>query len=172
MSTCSLDMVRPSLQRTPLASGGNLNRRLKTAKYLFADSPSAVSGIFEGVQIERFAVQASERALRRVGSYPHNWDDCGSAAPQPAAVSRASAALTELYRVCSGAWLPPHISASEEGEITFEWWSGARKLTMYIGATSMEVLKVWGVDLNNEMESVVLRDATNFGPVWAWLHGD
>jgi len=43
---------------------------------------------------------------------------------------------------------------------------------MYIGATSMEVLKVWGVDLNNEMESVVLRDATNFGPVWAWLHGD
>jgi hypothetical protein len=69
-------------------------------------------------------------------------------------------------------WEAPHISASESGEITFEWWDNARKLTIYFGDNEMEVLRVWGPDMDHEMDHVHIAKTEQLAPAWAWLYGN
>jgi hypothetical protein len=162
---------RRVVPQTPLATERELISSLSTSKYLFF--PQQVAGLFQGLQIERYALQRSEAALRRVATFRPDWDRAGSLAPNPAAVSNASAVLPELYRACCATrvpWRSPHISANEEGEISFEWWEGDRKLTLYVGSDAMQVVKVWGVHLFDEMDVVTLQSAAEFGPLWTWLH--
>ena len=69
-------------------------------------------------------------------------------------------------------WVAPHVSASEIGEITFEWWEDARKLTIYFGDHSIEVLRVWGPDMDQEMDHHQIVKTAQLAPAWAWLYGN
>lgn len=128
----------------------------------------------EGVaQVAPYLTQGSQRELRRVANLPQDWDGAGSATPRPESVANAAFRLTELCRLAmaAGTWVPPHISASEAGEITFEWWNGARKLTLYFGDQDLEVLRSWGTDVDDEMELVRVSRAAELALAWAWLYG-
>lgn len=68
-----------------------------------------------------------------------------------------------------GGWQPPHMSSTADGEIVCEWWKGERKLTMYLKDNWAEYIKVWGPDMDSEMESGILN-RWSFLSAWLWLN--
>jgi hypothetical protein len=66
-------------------------------------------------------------------------------------------------------WAIPHIAASELGEVVLEWWHGDRKVTLYVSDTSVECIRVWGTDIDTEMEAKELLSSQDFRSIWAWL---
>ncbi len=110
-------------------------------------------------------------AIDKLRNYPDNWDGYGSVKPDPLAIQHAAAVIDKLYEVAVSsefAWARPHVTASEDGNVVFEWWNGAKKLTIYIGPDSADFIKVWGVDIVNEMSDGVLTKAA-FKDLWSWL---
>ena len=59
----------------------------------------------------------------------------------------------------------PHIACDEEGHVTFEWWHGARKITVY--PTRGVLLKV--ADLSDPIEDVPLTDWKAVQLAFNWL---
>ncbi|UPK16090.1 hypothetical protein [Bradyrhizobium sp. 131] len=85
----------------------------------------------------------------------------------------AELAADWLYASCEratklGGWRRPHISSTEAGEVVFEWWRGARNLTLYFSDDGAEYIQVWGPDMENEMISGPLNN-WSFSNVWLWL---
>ncbi len=68
-------------------------------------------------------------------------------------------------------WIEPNVTASEEGEVVFEWWHGSKKLTVYIGNQSAEYLKVWGTDINSAMADGDANPISTCRSLWEWLTG-
>lgn len=60
-------------------------------------------------------------------------------------------------------WKLPHVSADEEGALTYEWWHGRRKLTVYAN-DEPEILRV--SDDAIDQEPLAERD---FVEHWRWL---
>lgn len=114
-------------------------------------------------------------AIGRLSQLNDDWDGCGSTKPNPAAIQRAMTMLEGFYRTASVAggapyqWVAPHISASEDGEVVMEWWSGAHKLTVYVGETSAQYLKVWGTNITTQMADGAI-EGNQFQGLWLWLN--
>lgn len=125
-------------------------------------------------QFARLFTLGAQDKLARIRALEANWDGYGSARPNPGAIANAEARLPELYRLSTlqGVWREPHVSASEAGEISFEWWSGPRKVTMYFGEQFVEVIKVWGINMDTEMDLQQMPALDAFPAVWAWLYGN
>jgi hypothetical protein len=66
-------------------------------------------------------------------------------------------------------WRTPHITSSEQGEIVCEWWRKEKKLTIYFGDDGVEFIKVWGADIEKDMESGDLATEWDVVAVWRWL---
>ena len=125
-------------------------------------------------QLARLLTLTSQQRLARLRTFQSGWDGYGSEAPRLEAIANAEARLPELYRLATvdGVWREPHISASEDGEITFEWWSDDRKVTMYFGADRLEIIRVWGSNIDSEMDLQPVPTLDGFPAVWAWLYGN
>jgi hypothetical protein len=65
--------------------------------------------------------------------------------------------------------IQPSVLADVTEEIVFEWWSGARKLSVYVSEKEIQYIKVWGIDINQEMEDGELSTDSKFSDLWAWL---
>lgn len=63
-------------------------------------------------------------------------------------------------------WNEPLANVSIHQEIVFEWWHGNRKLTIYFLGHTAEYLKVWGDDIDNEMEGGSVVECL---ALWQWL---
>lgn len=125
-------------------------------------------------QVARLFIRGSQDKLTCIRGFDENWDGYGSAKPVPEAIANAEARLPELFRLCTmrGVWREPHVSASEAGEVSFEWWSGSRKVTMYFGENSVEMIRIWGVNMDTEMDLQQMPTLDSFPAVWAWLYGN
>ena len=127
-------------------------------------------------QLRTLVLNATQQELRSLGQRADNWDGAGSLRPDDRAIGQSLALIQIMYEEATAtefAWARPHVSSSEEGEIVLEWWRNAHKLTVYIGARSIECIKVWGSNIADEMESVslggeVFGDA--FRDFWRWLY--
>jgi hypothetical protein len=154
------------------------SRNLGHMQYLGTPQPAQQTGGDEdpgASQLARLFTQTSRQKLVEFAKLPADWDGRGSAAPRADSVANASTRLSELYRLATahGVWREPHISSSEDGDVTFEWWSGRRKVTVYFGDDDgIEVLRVWGVDVAKEMELLHLSTLEGFVEVWSWLYGN
>jgi hypothetical protein len=124
--------------------------------------------------IALFAIQPIKQKIRSLQSLSADWDGNGSAKPIPEAVGQAVAILPDLYRAASltnHRWISPQVSASEAGEVVLEWWNRNRKLTVYVTASEMSVVRVWGDDIDVEMDEGTLPDISNsFASLWSWIH--
>lgn len=107
-----------------------------------------------------------------MAALPEDWDGHCSARPNEHAVERARQLLEDVFRESTVAvgWQSPYISASEDGEIVFEWWNGVRKLTIYVGVEESTYLKSWGPHIVDEMEDGVLIQSWD-PSLWIWLLG-
>lgn len=103
---------------------------------------------------------------------PDGWNGYDACAPQFEAVEYACRWISFFYKevVSSGQkWLSPNVTASDEGEVVFEWWQGSKKLTVYVSNQSAEYLKVWGPDINANMEDGKADSSNTPGLLWKWL---
>lgn len=140
----------------------------------FRRSDPAVSGDDrDESQLARVFTFDSRSKLAAMRSWSEDWDGNGSAKPNPSAIANAEARLPELYRLSTrdGIWREPLVSASEDGEVTFEWWSAGRKITAYFGENHVELILVWGANVDTEMELVRPASLERFQGDWAWLYG-
>ncbi|RUR71288.1 hypothetical protein EJP67_30010 [Variovorax guangxiensis] len=122
-------------------------------------------------QIARLLTLKSQQKLALLRNLEEDWDGNGSAKPIAEAIANAEARLPELYRVSArvGIWREPQVSASEDGEVIFEWWSDERKVTLYFAPESMEVVRSWGTNIDTEMDQSSLPSLDAFADVWIWL---
>lgn len=64
----------------------------------------------------------------------------------------------------------PHVGEDEHGNATFEWWRGARKLTLYLESDPNEqLLKSWGPNMHSEMVYVPTQDYKAVRAAFEWL---
>ena len=68
-------------------------------------------------------------------------------------------------------WRAPNISTEGNGDVTLEWLDpSARSLSIHVNADgSMEYLKAWGPDIDNDMNEGRFF-AGDFVHLWEWLH--
>jgi hypothetical protein len=101
-----------------------------------------------------------------------DWDGLGSAAASIEAVHAAHAALGRFYDelgpTAANWWLTPHISLDESGFVIFEWWFAQKKLTVRIEPNLIFYIKVWGVNMDTEMEDGQIQNGGML-PLWRWL---
>lgn len=65
---------------------------------------------------------------------------------------------------------PTALVTYSNDEIVIEWWFGPRKLTVWTSpARRGEGLRVWGPDIQTEMELFDAADPETFRKAWAWL---
>lgn len=67
-------------------------------------------------------------------------------------------------------WHQPLLNISIDDEIVFEWWYKKRSLIIYVCPNTIDFIKVWGADMDNEMKdgSIYLKDDSLFF-LWRWL---
>ena len=117
-------------------------------------------------------LHSTRQALNRLAELTEDWDGYGSSAPIPGAVPNAYSSLDNIYAQILESlfpWKQPYVSSNENGEVVFEWWSGQRKLTLYIGERRLEYIKVWGPSITTQMADGVLT-LGEFYTLWNWLH--
>lgn len=110
--------------------------------------------------------------LNKLEGLGHNWDGRGSDPPSPDAIVVAREWLPAIYRATARTawgWVAPHITPSDSGEVVFEWWKGGRKITLYFGEDTVVYIKVWGPNIDSQMDSGELKSSEGFHKLWNWL---
>jgi hypothetical protein len=125
-------------------------------------------------ELSWLATTAARHRLRNLFTLPDNWDGHGSSKPDFEAVARAYGMVLALYQIAalSGyGWTNPNVSADECGAIVFEWWRGRLKLTIYVTAIQISYIRVWGNNVDTEMEDGSIDSLElDFTPLWGWLN--
>ena len=142
-----------------------------TAKVIDFSPPSKVISGEPSRPAKEPKLFALHTQIDRIAALPDDWDGHSSVRPHPTSVENGRQFLEEAYRqtILTAGWQSPHISASEDGELVFEWWSGNRKLTAYVGPQEATYIKSWGPHILNDMEDGVLQ-GENFPSLWLWLY--
>ncbi len=122
--------------------------------------------------VTNFPNRFPETARRIVDlmTWPEGWNGYDAPKPNPASVRHALLWAEDLYRdLSAGLWIDPHISADEDGEATFEWWKGQKKLTVYVTSKEVEYIKVEKVNSSLEMEDGFIETPKDRRMLWNWL---
>ena len=112
----------------------------------------------------------TKRDVCRLRGRAEGWDGYDTLRPKPASVTHAYSWVSDLYRdVRAELWCQPHVSTDEEGDVSFEWWNGRRKITVYVSPESIEYIKVEKGNGSLEMEDGYIATATERRKLWNWL---
>ena len=123
-------------------------------------------------QLARETIWITLTQIYELLNWSEGWNGYNAYAPNYDAVTYADVWITQMFLevVMSGnKWIKPNVTASEDGEVVFEWWHGAKKLTIYIGNQSAEYVKVWGTDIDSEMSDGDASSANTCRSLWEWL---
>lgn len=129
-------------------------------------------GVKKTADVTYLVLQGLKQKLLALQSLPENWDGHGSAKPNPLAIASALAWLEQIYsQILSEKleWCAPHITASENGEVVFEWWRGDHELTLYFGVDQAEFIRAWGTHIKNDMADGQLAEPGGILALWKWL---
>lgn len=66
-------------------------------------------------------------------------------------------------------WHEPLVNISIDAEVVFEWWHEHKKLTVYILGDTAEYIKVWGPDIDNEMQEGLAKSSAEITSLWKWI---
>lgn len=144
----------------------------ETSTFSISTTEAYAAEASDGQKIADLPLHSTLQSIRRLYSLNRDWDGHGSAAPRRESVE-SSLAVIPLFRnlVASAGqrWAQPHVSANEDGNVVFEWWQGRRKLTVYVRSAHVTYIKVWGVNIDSEMEDGCVTDK-GFASLWIWLN--
>jgi hypothetical protein len=89
----------------------------------------------------------------------------------PNTITRAVNWMTALGKIIEvgGYWWHNPLINIIDSEIIFEWWHDAKKMTIYSSDTSIEYIKVWGADMDHEMEEGMAETTDQIESLWQWL---
>ncbi|SRR6266567_3976133 len=122
---------------------------------------------------ERFTKKALGDTLGEIYSmltWDVGWNGYNAPKPEHSAVVRAGQWITDLFReVADLGWMKPNVTGGPDGGVVFEWWSGERKLTIYVGEQSIEYVQVWGTDVNSEISGGDIESINDCRSLWMWL---
>ena len=114
----------------------------------------------------------TEATLNEMYDWTESWNGYGVPRPQFGAIESARAWIRLMY-IDSGhsakAWMDPHVTSNEDGNVTFEWWCANRKLTVYVSQHEAWYIKVWGPDVVNEMIDGTAESSEERQDIWSWL---
>jgi hypothetical protein len=111
-----------------------------------------------------------ERKIIDLMTWSEGWDGYDAPKPNPASVRHARSWAEELYRdLSAGLWIEPHVSADEDGDVSFEWWKGRKKLTVYVTPKAVEYIKVDKTNSSLEMEDGSIETPVDRRILWNWL---
>ena len=100
-----------------------------------------------------------------------NWDGYESKKPNQLILDHAKFLVIDLLDTIISAqysWITPFISSDEDGYITVEWYEEEQELHLLIGENEAEYLRVWGTNIDTDMDEGFLnRD--NYLALWEWL---
>lgn len=66
-------------------------------------------------------------------------------------------------------WYDPLVNISGNNEIVLEWWNQSKKITIYVSNDLIDYIKVWGPDMDNEMEDGSISTDNNLTSLWQWI---
>lgn len=68
-------------------------------------------------------------------------------------------------------WSPPLVNVSYDSDVVLEWWNKSKKLTFYINQSSLDYIKVWGSDIDTEMEDGSINSMHDYSirRLWQWI---
>ena len=100
-----------------------------------------------------------------------NWDGHGSPKPTDLTLAHAKVVMDSLLdSVISAGYRcdSPSISSDEDGNVTVAWYEDERQLHLQIGEHEAEFFKVWGTNIDTEMDVGFLK-SDNYLTLWEWL---
>ena len=66
-------------------------------------------------------------------------------------------------------WHTPLFNINSDNEIVLEWWNQEKKLTIYVAEGVIDYIKVWGADMDNEMEDGSIDLEDDLTELWQWI---
>lgn len=112
----------------------------------------------------------TERDVCKLRDRLEDWDGHDAPRPKPAAIRHAYTWVESLYRdVRAQLWIKPYVSSDEEGDVSFEWWNGRKRLTVYLSPKTAEYVKVEKIDSSLEMKDGFIETPKARLDLWKWL---
>jgi len=96
----------------------------------------------------------------------------------PGTISSAVDIITRIQEFVPQDLDTPHVTTDGDGAVLLEWWVGTRKLSVYITNvhrhpnTHSKYLKIWGPNMETEMEEGNIQDIATVQECWKWLLSD
>lgn len=140
---------------SPAQATHTTTRTLKAQVLNFFRKPATVAIVNE------IPVYGAIQKIRQLQSWGANWDGVDAVAVNAEAIARAIALLDQMYSITTQLyidWSAPNVTASPHGEVVLEWWNREKKLTVYVSEAQSDFVKVWGPDIDEEMEDGILSD--------------
>ena len=101
-----------------------------------------------------------------------SWDDYDAPPPTARVISLGTAWICSLHQAAIDAskpWLDPLITASEEGEIVFDWWRGEKRLTVYVNEDGAAYSRLWGTPPSSQTDDGEVDNIAEQLRLWRWL---
>ncbi len=126
-------------------------------------------------QLQKSQIEKQKREISEqfdvLSQREDNWDGRGSQKPTELTLVHAKAIMNALvdsvpsvgYRCDT-----PSISSDGFGNITAVWYQNERQLHFQIGEHEAEYFKVWGTNIDTEMDVDYLKPE-NYLTLWKWL---
>lgn len=121
-------------------------------------------------QIEKQTIEISEQ-FDILSQREDNWDERGSLKPTNLTLAHAKKVMDAYINSVTSAGYQcntPTISSDGDGDITAAWYKGERQLHLQIREHEVEYFKVWGTNIDTEMEVDFLK-LDNYLTLWEWL---
>ena len=102
------------------------------------------------------------------------WSEYGLERPNNLTISRAETVIETLLDLIISAdyrFITPFISSDGDGNVTAIWYNQKRQLHFKIGENDIEYFRVWGTNINTEMEVDFLK-FEHYLELWKWLIND
>jgi hypothetical protein len=68
-------------------------------------------------------------------------------------------------------WSTPMINVSDDFDVVLEWWNKNKSLAFYINQETIDYIKVWGADIDSEMEDGLINSVHDgsIAKLWQWI---
>ena len=133
----------------------------------FLKKPSVVSSELD-LRIQKDEIS---KQFDVVKEWKESWSEHGLEKPTDLTIAHAENVIETLLNLIISdryRWINPFISGDGNGNVTSIWYQGKRELHLKIGENDVEYFKVWGININTEME-VDSLEFDGFLPLWKWL---